>query len=154
MNEWTATKNSGSKYQERRRVRDNLGHHMEPYPSSWLKYCVALIVCQYHSSSTLMEASSSMESQSNQFTVSSTYYVFSLHFNGIYNVYVMYLHRNSTYYYSVVGSGQPQQRSHRVWQGICLATPGNDARRIQGSYRGPHIRVACRAANTALLLVH
>ena len=59
----------------------------------------------------------------------------------------MYLHRNSTYYYSVVGSGQRQQRPHRVWQGICLATPGNDARRIQGSYRGPDIGVACRAAN-------
>ena len=66
----------------------------------------------------------------------------------------MYLHLNSTYYYSVVGSGQPQQRPHCVWQGICLATPGNDARRIQGSYRGPDIGVACRAANMALLLVH
>ncbi len=39
--------------------------------AGWLKYGVALIVCQYYSSSTLMEASSSMESQSNQFTVSS-----------------------------------------------------------------------------------
>jgi hypothetical protein len=40
-NQWPAT--------ERRRESDNLGHPMEQYPSSWPKYCVALIVCQYHS---------------------------------------------------------------------------------------------------------
>jgi hypothetical protein len=31
------------------RVNDNLGHPMEQYPSNWLRYGVALIVCQYHS---------------------------------------------------------------------------------------------------------
>ncbi len=43
---------------------------------------------------------------------------------------------------------------HCVWQGICLATPGNDASHIQGCYCGPHNRVACRVANTAVPLVH
>ncbi len=32
----------------RRRESDNSGHPMEQYPSSWPKYGVALIVCQYH----------------------------------------------------------------------------------------------------------
>ncbi len=34
-------------------------------------------------------------------------------------------------------------RPHCVWQGICLATTGNDARHKQGCYCGPDIRVAC-----------
>ena len=32
-----------------RRESENSGHPMEQYPSSWPKYGVALIVCQYHS---------------------------------------------------------------------------------------------------------
>jgi hypothetical protein len=120
-----------------------------------------------------MEASSSMESQPNQFTVSCVYNVYTVHINSIkivytidmyciYSVYLVYsTYINCIYIeykclYSALRSGQPQQRQHCVWQGICLATPGNDAchHDIKGCYCGPDNRVACRTANTAVLLVH
>ncbi len=74
------------------------------------------------------------------------YYVYSMNINCIYI--------RCTFLSSVLCSGQLQQQQHFVWQGICLATPGNDASSIQGCHCGPDNRVACRAANTAVPLVH
>jgi hypothetical protein len=60
----------------------------------------------------------------------------------VYSTYINCIFIEYKCLYSVLCSGQPQQRPHCVWQGICFATPGNDARHIQGCYCGPHNRVA------------
>jgi hypothetical protein len=73
------------------------------------------------------------------------YYVDVMNIKCIYYVYTMNINCILIF---ILCSGQPQQRAHCVWQGICLETPGNDARHIQGCYCGPDNRVACRAANT------
>ena len=57
-------------------------------------------------------------------------------------------------YICVSHSGQPQQWPHSVGQGICMATPGDDACSIQSGYCVPDNRVACGAANPAVPLVH
>jgi hypothetical protein len=88
--------------------------------------------------------------------------VFQLNIQSIYIVSITYINCIHIAYkslYSVLcrASRQPgrqQQRLHCVWQGICLATPGNDASHIQGCYCGPDNRVACRAAYTGVSLLH
>jgi len=47
MNEWTATRHSGSKCQEQRMVSDSLGHPMEQYLSSWRYHCRRGLLQQY-----------------------------------------------------------------------------------------------------------
>ncbi len=73
--------------------------------------------------------------------------------HGIYYIYQLYILAKKCFY-SVLSSGQQQQQQHCIWQGICLATPGNDDCHIQGCYCGPDNRVACSTANTAVPLVH
>ncbi len=85
------------------------------------------------------------------------YLSYVLNLQSIYIVYITYINCIYIAYkclYSVLCSGQPQQRQHCVWQAICLATPGNDARHNQGCYCGPDNRVACRVANADVPLVH
>ncbi len=81
------------------------------------------------------------------------YCEFTMHIRHIFCIYSWYIHSK----YCLLPfhcSSQPQQWPHRVWQGLCLATPGNDARHQQGRYCGPDIWVACWAANPAVPLVH
>jgi hypothetical protein len=75
------------------------------------------------------------------------------HIHCIYYLYKLYYIVYNCFN-SILCSGQLQQPPHCVWQGICVATPGNDASLIQGCYCGPDNRVASRAVNTAVPFVH
>ncbi len=91
--------------------------------------------------------------------IHSIYHSYVLNLQSIYIVYITYINciyiaYKCLYFVHCSGPVASSNNDHTVWQGICLATPGNDACHTQGCYCGLDNRVTGRVANTAVLLVH